>query len=97
LNAVRHGKWKLHFRYYDHDKGGYQRGKNWTVPEQPLLFNLEEDPGERFDVAGDNAGIVRDLFARADSYKAEIERLGENWELVDWFINDWPSAPRRFK
>lgn len=97
LNAVRHGKWKLHLRYYDHSKGGYQRRKNWTVPDQPLLFDLEQDPGERFDVAEDNSAVVRELIALADSYRAEIEQLGENRELVDWFINDWPGAPRRFK
>ena len=45
LNAVRHGKWKLHFRYYDHSgKPGYQRSENWVSPEKPLLFNLDEDP-----------------------------------------------------
>ncbi len=97
LNAVRHGKWKLHLRYYDHSRGGYQRRDNWTAPEQPLLFDLEQDPGERFDVAGKNSSVVRELMALADSYKAEIERLDENRELTDWFLNVWPSAPRSFK
>lgn len=97
LNAVRHGKWKLHLRFYDHSKGGYQREANWTVPEVPLLFDLEEDPGERFNIAADNPEVVRELAALADGYTAQIERLGENHELVDWFINEWPHAPRRFE
>ncbi|MFC1537215.1 sulfatase [Gemmatimonadota bacterium] len=92
LNAVRHGKWKLHFRYYDHSKGGYQRIQNWTVPEQPLLFDLEEDPGERFDLAAEQPQVVSRLVALADRYKAEIERLGENRELLDWFNNDSRTA-----
>jgi arylsulfatase A-like enzyme len=96
LNAVRHGKWKLHLRYYDHDKGGYQRNSSWTIAEPPLLFNVEEDPSERFDIAADNPAVVEKLVALADSYKAEIERLGENKQLVDWFLNDWPREPWRF-
>ena len=97
LNAVRRGKWKLHFRYYDHSKGGYQRKANWAVPEVPLLFDLEEDPGERFDLAAEQPQVVSRLTALAEEYKKEVERLGENRELLDWFIDDWPTAPRRSK
>ena len=96
LNAVRHGKWKLHFRCYDHSgEPGYQRSGNWITPEHPLLFNLDYDPSERFDVAADNPGVVAELTKIAEHYRAEIERLGENRELIDWFINDWPTAPRQ--
>ena len=95
LNAVRHGKWKLHFRYYDHEKGGYQKGSNWVTPESPLLFNLEVDPSERFNVAADNPEVVARLTRIAEDYRSEIERLGENRELIDWFLNEWPTAPRK--
>ncbi|MBN2287859.1 MAG: sulfatase [Candidatus Glassbacteria bacterium] len=95
LNAVRHGKWKLHLRYYDHSRGGYQKEENWAVPEVPLLFDLEEDPGERFDLAAGEPQVLARLVSLAEDYRSEIERLGENRELLDWFINDWPTAPRR--
>lgn len=96
LNAVRHGKLKLHFRYYDHSGApGYQRQENWKVPERPLLFNLDLDPSERFDVAEENPEVVAELTEIAEHYKAEIERLGENRELIDWFVNEWPTAPRQ--
>jgi len=96
LNAVRHGKWKLHFRYYDQAKGGYQSATSWTVAEPELLFNLEEDPGERFDIAADTPDVVARLTALADNYRAEIGRLDENRDLKDWFIHDWPHEPYRF-
>ncbi|MEA2064055.1 MAG: sulfatase [Gemmatimonadota bacterium] len=94
LNAVRHGKWKLHFRYYDHSKGGYRRKDNWVEPETPLLFDLEEDPSERFDLAAGHPEVVARLTKLAEDYKAGIERLDENRDLKDWFIKDWPTAPR---
>ena len=94
LNAVRYGKWKLHFRFYDHSKGGYQRRGNWVTPDNPLLFDLHVDPSERWDVASKNPSVVRELIEIADRYIKEVERLGENKDLVDWFINDWPTTPR---
>ena len=85
LNAVRKGKWKLHFRYYDHGKGGYRRSENWVIPEVPLLFNLNADPSERFNLAAENPDVVRGLTETAQRYKDEIERNGENRDLIEWF------------
>ena len=95
LHAVRSGKWKLHFTYYDHSKGGYTVRQNYVTPGRPLLFDVEVDPSEQYDVANRNPGVVAELTKIAEDYKAEIERQGENRELIDWFINDWATAPRR--
>jgi arylsulfatase A len=92
--AVRHGKWKLHFRYYDHSSGKYMVEENWVAPEKPLLFNIEVDPGERFNLAAEQPQVVSRLAALADDYRAEIERRGENQDLIDWYINVWPTLPR---
>jgi len=92
--AVRHGRWKLHFRYYDHSSGKYMIEENWVAPERPLLFDLELDPAERFDLAENRPEIVARLTGIAESYKAEIAANGENRELLDWFINVWPTLPR---
>ncbi len=92
--AVRHGKWKLHLRYYDHTSGRYMVEENWVEPEAPLLFDLEVDPGERFDLAAGEPQVLSRLTALAEAYKSEIEANGENRELIDWFINVWPTLPR---
>ena len=94
LCAVRHGKWKLHFRYYDHTSGKYMVEENWVVPEKPLLFDLEADPGERFDLAAEKPEVLSKLAALAEGYQSEIEANGENRELIDWYINVWPTLPR---
>ncbi len=94
LNAIRLGPWKLHFRYYDHGKGGYQQQGNWVAAEEPLLFNLDIDPSERWNVADKNPSVVAHLKKVAADYLADVERRGENKDLIDWFINDWPTAPR---
>ena len=85
LNAVRKGKWKLHFTYYDHSRGGYRNRKHWVTPEVPLLYDLHADPSERFDIAAEHPEIVRELTETAQRYKDEIERNGENRDLIEWF------------
>lgn len=95
LRAVRKGKWKLHFSYYDHGKGGYDQAGNWITPETPLLFDLEVDPSERFDLTKGNPEIVKELKEIAERYKEEIRRNAENQDLIDWFIKDWPTAPKK--
>jgi arylsulfatase A len=85
LNAVRKGKWKLHYRYYDHSKGGYLNPRNWVIPKKPLLFDVHADPSERFDLADKFPEIVRDLEETASQYQKEIEQKGENRDLIKWF------------
>lgn len=57
--ALRRGPWKLHWRTgsqldTDHGFGA-------VSPERPLLFNVEQDPGETRNVADRNAELVREL------------------------------------
>jgi len=85
LHAIRKGKWKLHFRYYDHSKGGYLVERNWVTPERPLLFDLHADPSEKYDVAERYPDIVKDLQEAAEKYKKEIKDKSENSDLIKWF------------
>ncbi len=86
LCAVRKGKWKLHFRYQEHPGREYVYSMStWRIAEPPLLYDLENDPSERFDLAEEYPDIVADLSATAREYRAEIERNGENRDLLEWF------------
>jgi len=89
LNAVRHGKWKLHFRIFDPTLGDYHNPASWTDLEKPLLFDLEEDPGERFDQAEKYPEEVAKLTGLARDYRAEIARCAENRELAESFLTPW--------
>ena len=72
LFAIRSGPWKAHFL----TQTGYTEPEA-TQHDPPLLFHLEEDPGERFDRASEHPKIVRRLEALAREYDDQLER-GEN-------------------
>jgi arylsulfatase/arylsulfatase A len=81
LQAVRSGKWKLHFphsyRTLDGQPGG-RDGKpvKYVQKETGLaLYDLEADPGETTDVAKQHSDTVEKLKALADK---EREELGDS-------------------
>jgi arylsulfatase A-like enzyme len=57
LRAVRKGPWKAHFI----TSGAYGEGAARTEHDPPLLFNLADDPGERYDVASSHADLLAEL------------------------------------
>jgi len=67
LMALRKGPWKAHFM----TRSGY----GGDAPEEhdpPLLFHLERDPSERFDVAKAHPDIIADLAAEAARHRASF-------------------------
>ncbi len=64
LQAYRLGKWKIHFRVQP-EKGG-DPGP-WL--ETPLLYQIEEDPGEQYDVSAEHPEAVQELIARAKEFQ----------------------------
>ncbi|MEM8769485.1 MAG: sulfatase-like hydrolase/transferase, partial [Pseudomonadota bacterium] len=66
LRAYRMGPWKLHLV----TEGAYNRPPPRVVHEQPLLYHLGEDPGERFDVADQYPEIVAELKAAIARHRA---------------------------
>lgn len=69
LCAVRRGPWKLHRRTRNVE------WKNETARhDPPLLFHLEHDPSEKYDVAAAHPDIVRGLTALLEKHEATVER-----------------------
>ena len=68
LYAVRKGPWKLHLI----TRGAYGRGPERVVHEVPALYNLEVDPGERYDVAAQQPEIVRQLKELVEQERARV-------------------------
>jgi len=68
LRAVRKGRYKAHFI----TSGAYGLGEARAVHTPPLLFDLETDPGERFDVASVHPDIVADLVREADLHRSTV-------------------------
>ncbi len=66
LQCARQGPWKLHVsRYNSFPWTAEPVGGRVNLPlPHPELYNLEEDPDESYDVAGDNPQVVSDILTR---------------------------------
>jgi arylsulfatase A-like enzyme len=78
LQAVRSGKWKLHFPHKYPTLAGQPAGKDgkatkYTTAETPLgLYDLEKDPGETTNLAEKHADVVDKLKALADKAREDL-------------------------
>ena len=69
LRAVRKGRYKLSLV----SEGAYNMPPERTVHETPLLYDLHEDPGERFDVAARHPAVVAELEKVLDAHRAGLD------------------------
>ena len=67
LYAVRKGWWKAHFK----TRSGYGPDEAETH-EPPALYDLGQDPGEQFDVAGDHPDVIEELVRMAEQHRASV-------------------------
>jgi arylsulfatase A len=76
LEAVRSGKWKLHFphKYFSVEKvaNDGERGSYFTTETELALFDLEADIGETTNVAAQYPEVVEKLKALADKAREEL-------------------------
>lgn len=78
LMAVRQGAWKMHFATqpsYGPGSGVRQRH------ETPLLYNLEIDPGEQYDVSMANPSVVDQLRATAAAHQTTVIPVPSQLEI----------------
>jgi arylsulfatase A-like enzyme len=66
LEAIRQGAWKL--RLVAPPAG---RAAGAAPPAEPELFDLDRDPGERFNVAADHPDVVARLRTRLEEFRRE--------------------------
>jgi len=71
MTAIRSGPYKLHFKICTDQW-------EWTGLEKLQLYNVEVDPSEKFDIATQNPEIVKELVQKANEFRSEIEKSGEN-------------------
>lgn len=76
LEAIRAGKWKLHFphsyRSLKTPGNGGQPGEYVERTVEQCLFDLERDPGESTDVAAEHRDVVQQLERLAERARAEL-------------------------
>jgi arylsulfatase A-like enzyme len=69
LQAVRKGPWKLHLAATNPGIG-----ENWvTCFERPQLYNLLQDPSEKYDVSDSNPETVEDLERAIEEHKRTLQ------------------------
>ncbi|MEZ5397311.1 MAG: sulfatase-like hydrolase/transferase [Bryobacterales bacterium] len=69
LFAVRSGPWKAHFQ----TQTGYTEPQP-TKHDPPLLYQLDVDPGERYDVASEHPEVVERIRRLAAEYDRNLKR-----------------------
>jgi len=67
LYAARKDRWKLHLL----TQKGYEQPKP-DAHDPPLMFDLEADPGETFNVATNHPAVVADLRREIEAHRATV-------------------------
>jgi arylsulfatase A-like enzyme len=77
LYAARLGKYKAHFI----TQPAY--GPEPAAPhDPPLLFDLENDPGENFNVAAEHAAVIAQIKAAVEQHRATVKEVPNQLEAV---------------
>lgn len=76
LYALRKGKFKAHFITEE----AYGKNTNRTEHNPPLLFNLDEDPSEKFDVSKSHPEVIKEIQKLADEHKKTVKPVENQLE-----------------
>ena len=102
LQAVRQGKWKLHLPRDVKQAGTEPFLINRHIApndrvgfKEPFLVDLDKDLGETTNVADQNPGVVKQLFALAQGMRNDLgdfDRVGTNMRFLDP-VDPRPTRP----
>ena len=68
LRAVRKGPWKLHLA-----SNSPASGDTVTRYERPPLYNLLDDPSEKYDISDSHPEVVKDLLRLIEEHKKNLK------------------------
>ena len=68
IYAARKGAYKVHYI----TQTSYVRDSKKIVHDQPLLFNLEEDPSEKYNIANEHPEIVKEIHKMVELHRSGI-------------------------
>lgn len=69
LMAVRKGKWKYYIKTIENQ---YTSNCVIEIPDKPLLYDVEKDVSEKFNLASENPEIVKQLIELAEEHKSRM-------------------------
>jgi arylsulfatase len=86
MEAMRMGRWKLHFPHKYRSLEGRPPGNNgipakynYQIETGLALYDLEIDPNEQVDVKAKHPGVVVEMSARANGMR---QRLGDRLSSI---------------
>ena len=77
-SAIRIGPWKMHIRISS------QTGNNYgftATRETPLLFQIEQDLGERIDRANEQKDLVQPMMKKLNAFEDQVRTEGSFWDV----------------
>jgi len=77
LMALRKGPWKAHFATQESYTGNNKRIEH----DPPVLYNLEVDPSEKWDVAEQHPDIIAEIKAAADAHQETVVSVPSQLEI----------------
>ena len=77
LMAIRQGPWKAHFMTQE----SYTGNNELVQHDPPVLYNVEVDPGEQWDVAAEHPEVIETLKAAAAAHRATVEPVPSQLEI----------------
>lgn len=77
LMAIRQGPWKAHFI----TQGAYVGDTQPQVHDPPLLFQLDVDPSEKWNVADRHPEVLAAVQVRAEAHRAGVEPVASQLEI----------------
>lgn len=79
LQAIRSGRWKLHFSHGYRSMegrpggtGGVPNNYTWNIPQPMALYDLASDPAESTDVHAANPEVMKRMLAHAESARQDL-------------------------
>jgi arylsulfatase A-like enzyme len=93
LQAVRRGDWKLHLPRKQEQLPFWEKNKEFSNLQHPVLYNLRVDQGESRDVAGANPEVVKQMFRLAGDVRKELGeymRRGSGQRATGSIISEAP-------
>ena len=75
--ALREGPYKAHFK----TKTDFVGQKEPEIHNPPLLYNLEHDPAEKYNIAAANPEVVQQLRQRKQEHEAGVKRVPNQLSL----------------
>ncbi len=81
LTAVRKGPWKAHLVSVPENPYGAKHGI--TEHEQPLLFQLEHDPSEKYDISAQYPEVVAELKREIEKHRATVKHVESQLDKVN--------------